>query len=351
MRRPSPAFWRGRRVLLTGHTGFKGGWMSLWLHRMGAHVHGLALPPDTDPCLHDAARVGEIVAGDFGDIRDSGAVRAAVAAARPQILLHMAAQPLVRRSVREPVETFDVNVMGTARVLETLREAGDIEAALVITTDKVYENPEIGRAFRESDPLGGHDPYSASKAAAEIVVSSYARTYFEPRGVPLATARGGNVIGGGDFSEDRIVPDIYRAMTAGAPLVLRNPGATRPWQHVLDCLCGYLVFAETLVSDRAAPRALNFGPSMNANMPVSALAEAMQRALGAREGWKRADAPGPREMQLLALDCSAAAAALGFADRLVGEAAIAETARWYLAFSRGEDMRAETVRAIEEYMN
>ncbi len=350
VRRPDAAFWRGRRVLLTGHTGFKGGWMSLWLARMGARPRGLALAPDTDPSLYALAGVGADAPGRIGDIRDASAIAAAIAEARPQIVLHMAAQPLVRRSVREPIDTFDVNVMGTARLLDALRGVDGIEAILVVTTDKVYENPEQGRPFAETDPLGGHDPYSASKAATEIIVSSYARTYFEARGVPLATARGGNVIGGGDFSADRVVPDIYRAMRAGEPVVLRNPGATRPWQHALDCLCGYLIFAETLASDPAAPRALNFGPTGGAEVPVSALVEAMQKAMGARQGWRLAEGPQPREMKLLALDCSAAAKTLGFADRLAGEAAIAATAQWYLALTKGADMRAETLRAIDAYM-
>ena len=350
MRRPNADFWRGRRVLLTGHTGFKGGWMAMWLSRMGAHVGGLALAPDTDPSLYDLARVSGDVPGGIGDIRDPAAIRRAIHDARPQIVLHMAAQPLVRRSMREPIETFDVNVMGTARLLDALREADGLEAILVVTTDKVYENPEHGRAFREHDPLGGHDPYSASKAAAEIVASSYARSYFDARGVPLATARGGNVIGGGDFSQDRIVPDIYRAMRAGEPVVLRNPGATRPWQHVLDCLCGYLIFAEALAGGGVPPRALNFGPSGGVEVPVSALGDAMQAALGAPQGWRLAEGPQPREMKLLALDISAARAALGFSDRLVGQAAIAATAQWYLDLSRGADMRAATLRAIDAYM-
>ena len=348
--RPDPAFWRNKRVLLTGHTGFKGGWLALWLHEMGAEVHGLALAPDTEPSLHALARIDAAVAGVIGDIRDRATLEATIARARPQIVLHLAAQPLVRRSVREPIETFDVNVMGTARLLEALRGARDLQAILVVTTDKVYENPERGQAFREADPLGGHDPYSASKAAAEIVVSSYARTYFEPAGAPVATARGGNVIGGGDFSPDRIVPDIYRAMRAGEPVVLRHPRATRPWQHVLDCLCGYLIFAQSLASGSNPPRALNFGPTGSAETPVAALVEAMQKALGARAGWTLAEGPQPREMQLLSLDCSAAAQALGFADRLTGQAAIDATAQWYLAHARGENMRDVTLRAIRDYM-
>ena len=349
MSRPDPAFWRNKRVLLTGHTGFKGGWVALWLHEMGAEVHGLALAPDTDPSLHALANVDTAVAGAIGDIRDRATLEATIARARPQIVLHLAAQPLVRRSVREPLMTFDTNVMGTAHVLEALRDQTGLEAVLVITTDKIYENPETGRAFRETDPLGGHDPYSASKAAAEIVTTSYRRTYFEPTGIPLATARGGNVIGGGDFSEDRIVPDIWRAMRRNEALMLRNPAATRPWQHVLDCLSGYLAYAQALAERKQVPYALNFGPLADEQVPVSKLAEAMQQALGAAQGWQRAEGPQPREMHALALDCTAARDALGFRDRLVGMDAIQATAEWYLAFNRGDDMRKETLRAIEDY--
>ncbi len=350
VRRPDAAFWRGRRVLLTGHTGFKGGWTALWLHRMGAEVAGLALAPDTDPNFYTLARIHEIASDRFGDIRDSSFVADAIAKARPQIVLHMAAQPLVRRSVRAPVETFDINVMGAARLFDALRGLKGLEAILAITTDKVYENPERGSPFRESDPLGGHDPYSASKAAVEIVAASYAQTFFDEQRIPLATARGGNVIGGGDFSEDRIVPDIFRAHALGTPLTLRNPSATRPWQHVLDCLCGYLIYAEALAKGENPPRALNFGPQPGADMPVSALVGAMQNAFGMTAGWRHAEGPQPREMQLLALDTSAARACLGFADRLVGAAAIAETARWYLDFMRGCDMREASARAIADYM-
>jgi CDP-glucose 4,6-dehydratase len=344
-------FWEGRRVLLTGHTGFKGSWTALWLRAMGADVHGLALPPETDPNLFTVIGLDRDLRGGIGDIRDAQFVAETVRCAHPEIVLHMAAQPIVRRSIRAPVETFDVNVMGTAHLLEALREQGSVEAVLVVTTDKVYENPETGRRFMEKDPLGGHDPYSASKAAAELVTASFARTFFEPRGVPVATARGGNVIGGGDFAEDRLVPDVYRAMRASAPLVLRNPDATRPWQHVLDCVGGYLVYAQALARRELVPRAMNFGPLGDAGVPVRALAEAMQEALGAASGWVSAEGPQHREMQSLSLDCSLARDCLGFRDRLVGNAAIRATADWYLAFARGSDMRAYTSRTIEDHMN
>ena len=344
-----PAFWRGRRVLLTGHTGFKGSWCALWLRHLGAEVFGLALAPETDPNLFDLARVGEDSTSRIGDIRDADFVRRAVVESRPSIVLHMAAQALVRRSVSAPLETFAANVMGTAHLLDALRALPGLDAVLVVTTDKVYENAESGRAFTESDPLGGHDPYSASKAAAEIVTACYARTWFDAAGTPLATARGGNVIGGGDFSQDRIVPDIWRAMRRNEPVVLRNPAATRPWQHVLDCLCGYLSYAQALANGDAVPRALNFGPRDGA-VPVATLAQAMQEALGAPRGWVLAEGPQPREMQALALDCTQARDILGFRDRLVGAAAIEATAAWYLAHARGEDMRAVTLRAIVDYM-
>jgi CDP-glucose 4,6-dehydratase len=351
MSRFDPSFWRGRSVLLTGHTGFKGSWLSLWLRMMGAKVTGFSLAPDTDPSLYVLAGLDRDFPSSFGDVRDGAALRAVVQKARPQIVLHMAAQPLVRRSVREPVVTFDVNVMGTAHLLEALRDAPGLEAVLIITTDKIYENAEAGLPFKESDPLGGHDPYSASKAAAELVTASFARTYFNASGVPVASARGGNVIGGGDFSEDRIVPDVFRAMRANQPLVLRNPDATRPWQHVLDCLEGYVTYAQELARGRDLPRAMNFGPVGAADVPVRVLAEAMQKALGAASGWVLAEGPQPREMQALALDCAAAQQHLGFRDRLVGLSAITATADWYLAFARGDDMRAYTMKAIEEHLS
>lgn len=344
-------FWNGRRVLLTGHTGFKGAWTALWLRHMGADVHGLALAPETDPNMFEMIGLDRDLPGGIGDIRDAGFVAETVRHACPQIVLHMAAQPLVRRSIREPVDTFDVNVMGTARLLAALRDQDGLEAILAVTTDKVYENSETGRAFAETDPLGGHDPYSASKAAAELVTVSFARSYFAPRGIPVATARGGNVIGGGDFSEDRIVPDIFRAMRANTPLLLRNPDATRPWQHVLDCVAGYLAYAQALATRKAIPRAMNFGPLGDAHVPVRQLAEAMQEALGAARGWVHTAGPQPREMQALSLDCALARDTLGFRDRLIGQAAIRATADWYLAYTRGDDMRAHTIGAVEDYLD
>ena len=302
-----PAFWQGRRVLLTGHTGFKGSWAALWLSRLGAQVTGLALPPETTPSLFALTDAAADIGHSILDIRDADALVGAVRGARPDVVLHMAAQPLVRRSVRAPVETFATNVMGTVNLLEALRTVDGVKAVLVVTTDKVYENNERGSAFRESDALGGHDPYAASKASAELVASSYARTYFRDRGVFVGTARGGNVIGGGDFSEDRIVPDIWRAARARIPIRLRYPQATRPWQHVLDCLSGYLAYLQALAEGRTEVAALNFGPEPAAPVTVVDIVAAMQSALESREGYVTDEGPQPREMLALALELHAGA--------------------------------------------
>jgi CDP-glucose 4,6-dehydratase len=345
------AFWRGRRVLLTGHTGFKGSWLALCLRHLGANVEGLALVPDTSPSLYDLAGLAAEVPGGLADIRDAEAVTRVVEVAAPQIVFHLAAQPLVRRSVREPLATFATNVMGTAHLLEALRASDRLEAVLIATTDKVYQGG-LGRPLRESDPLGAHDPYSSSKAAVEIVASAYAQTYFAERKIPVATARSGNVIGGGDFSEDRLVPDIYRAMIARRSLVLRNPDATRPWHHVLDCVCGYLAYAEALVQRRNVPLALNFAPSTDAQVPVAHLAAAMQAALGVSTGVlvERPVAGEPEEVQALTLDAALAHETLGWSDRFDAHAAIKVTADWYLALMRGDDMGALTRRSLADHM-
>ena len=347
-RLPDPAFWHGRRVLLTGHTGFKGAWTALWLARMGAEVTGLALPPETAPSLFELAGVERDLNSRLVDLRDREAVKGIVAEARPEIVLHLAAQALVRRSLREPVETFASNVMGTAHLLDALDGASGIEAVLVVTSDKVYANAETGDAFAESDPLGGKDFYSASKAATEMVAGAFAHSRLGPAGVRLASARGGNVIGGGDFSPDRIVPDIVRATETGETLVLRHPEAVRPWQHVIDCIGGYLVYAEALAHGEEVPHALNFGPEPGPPITVAALAEAVQAALGAPCGWRHEPVPGSVEAGTLTLDSSLARGALGWRDRLPGQAGVAATARWYRARHEGADMRAQTLAQLDE---
>src|SRR4051794_17825774 len=257
----APSVWRGRRVLVTGHTGFKGSWLSLWLAAMGAEVTGLADGVPTDPSLFELARVGEDVDTVTADVRDAEAIAGAVAAARPEVVLHLAAQPLVRRSFAAPRETYEVNVMGTVNVLEAVRLAGGVRAVVNVTSDKCYENREWEWAYREDEPMGGHDPYSSSKGASELVTSAWRRSFFSaPDGTRLASARAGNVIGGGDWGADRLVPDVMRAALADAPVQVRNPGAVRPWQHVLNPLSGYLLLAQRLWQDPAAATAWNFGP-------------------------------------------------------------------------------------------
>jgi CDP-glucose 4,6-dehydratase len=348
-RLPSSAFWAHRRVLVTGHTGFKGSWLSLWLQMMKAQVAGFALPPETQPAHFLQARVAEGMKSQFGDLRDSAAIEAMVVQFRPEIVLHFGAQALVRQSYRDPAGTFATNVQGSVNLLEAIAKAGSTEAILVITSDKVYANDESGRAFDEADPLGGHDPYSLSKAATEHVVDAFRVSRFAGTDTRLMTLRGGNVIGGGDYSADRIVPDIVRAAVTGQLLSLRQPGATRPWQHVLDCLLGYLVAAECLM-EGLAPKALNIGPDPGIPISVSDIADALLTALRARQGWRRETAQGEamREMHKLALN-PAKARSLGIADFLPGRAALDWTANWYRQSMQGGDIRELTQAEIARY--
>jgi len=346
---PNPAFWGGKRVLLTGHTGFKGSWAAIWLSQLGAQVTGLALAPDQTPNLFDLAGVEALVDSRLADIRDPAAVDAALAGRQFDLVLHMAAQPIVRTAIEAPVDTFAANVMGTAHLLQALRGQAGLRAALVITSDKVYANAETGRAFAEGDALGGKDPYSASKAAAEIVTASFARSYFEPRGVRVATARGGNVIGGGDYSRDRLVADIVRAALGQEQVVLRHPEATRPWQHVLDCVAGYLRHLEALATDPTTPRTLNFGPKPGGpEVTVGELATLGVEALGA-QAWRHGPDPNSIEARSLAIDASLARTAIGFESRLDARAAVALTMDWYRRQSQGEDALALCVAQIEGY--
>ncbi|THD48019.1 MAG: CDP-glucose 4,6-dehydratase [Bradyrhizobium sp.] len=344
---PSAEFWRGRRVLLTGHTGFKGAWTALWLKRLGARVTGFALAPQSNPALYDLAEVGRDLDSRLGDLRDAQAVRDAVVAADPQIVLHLAAQPLVRRALADPAETIAVNALGLAHLLDALRGRAALERILVVTSDKVYDNRDGGRAFTEDDPLGGKDPYSASKAAAEIIARAYAVSYFAAQGVALVTARGGNVIGGGDWAQDRIVPDIMRAWGAGKRPRLRMPEATRPWQHALDCIAGYLIYAEQ--AHRALPRALNFGPDPTHPVTVAELTRAMLEALGAPPEFDIEATPGSIEMRTLAVDAARAKAELGWRNRLLSAAAIRWTADWHRRVRMGENPRKVTLDQIDAY--
>lgn len=344
-------FWSRQRVLLTGHTGFKGSWASLWLEQLGAEVAGYALAPDQRPDLFSRLAPFERASSTIADLADRAALTRLARDFRPTLLLHMAAQPLVRRGYADPGATFATNVQGTVHALEAVREVAELEAALVVTTDKVYENRTTDRAFVESDRLGGDDPYSASKAAAELVTASYAACFFGPRGVPLATARAGNVIGGGDWSEDRLVPDIWRALRANRPIALRYPRATRPWQHVLEPLSGYFLYLERLAAGQAdLSRSLNFGPPPAAEaMTVAEVADVLGRHLGFDHGWIPAEGDHPPEMQTLALDSSAAIQQLRWHPRLATREAIEWTAQWYRGFADGEDPRRLTVAQIQDY--
>jgi CDP-glucose 4,6-dehydratase len=328
-------FWQGRRVLVTGHTGFKGGWLALWLHRLGAEVTGFATAPPTTPSLFELARVGELVDDVRGDVRDRDAVFTAVARSRPDVVFHLAAQAIVRASLEDPAATHDVNVLGTAHVLDAAREA----AIVCVTSDKCYvPGPE---PHREDDPLGGPDPYSSSKAAQELVAGAYRRAL----GLRLATARAGNVIGGGDWGRDRLLPDLARARESGEPVVLRHPEAVRPWQHVLDPLAGYLTLAERLHGSREWASAWNFGPEDS--RPVSWVVERV------RERWEldvRVADPGDDvEAPALRLDASAAREHLQWRPQLDAEAALDATVSWYDEVRAGADARAVTLRQIEEF--
>jgi CDP-glucose 4,6-dehydratase len=337
MTQPDPAFWRGRRVLVTGHTGFKGSWLCRMLAALGAEVQGIALDPEAGPSPFAALRVKQVLAADHrADIRDPCRLARLLREAQPDIVLHLAAQALVGRSHRDPSGTFATNVMGTVNLLEALRGL-NLAAVLVVTSDKVYRNDGLGRAFMESDPLGGNDPYSASKAACEIAVASY-RASFD---LKLATARAGNVIGGGDFSEDRIIPDLVRAMVDGVPLKVRQPDSTRPFQHVRDVLRGYMLFVEQIAAGRAPP-ALNFGPG-DGEVKVRELL-----ALWGDVRWERVPGEVFREAPRLALDSSLAGESLGWAPGLDTPRAIAATAAWYGRWRKGEDMAAATDAELAE---
>ncbi|MBP2493761.1 CDP-glucose 4,6-dehydratase [Methylobacterium sp. PvP062] len=346
------ARYRGTRVLVTGHTGFKGAWLVAWLLDQGAEVMGLALGPPTDrPSLFRDLALADRMRSAVVDIRDAEAVREAVAAFRPEIVFHLAAQALVRRSYADPLETFAVNVMGTAHVLEAARHTDSVRAVVCVTSDKCYENREWVWGYRESDPLGGKDPYSASKAAAEIVAGSYRQALMPGSRLRLATARGGNVIGGGDWSEDRLVPDLVRAIRSRAPLVLRNPDAVRPWQHVLELLHGYLLLgARLLAADDAAVGAWNFGPARASEVAVRRLVEQALAAWGGDPIPVQIEASALREAGILKLDAAKAEAELGWRPRLGFARTVRLTMEWYRDYSaRPTDARALVEAQIAEY--
>jgi CDP-glucose 4,6-dehydratase len=335
--------WRGRRVLVTGHTGFKGAWLSLWLHEAGAHVSGFALPPASEPSSYSQFAIARRVDSRLGDIRDVDAVRGVLRSVRPEVVFHLAAQPIVRISYDDPIGTLNTNIMGTAHVLEAAREV-EVGAMIVVTSDKVYRNLGHGRAFREDDQLGGHDPYSMSKAAAELITALYRDAYR----LPVVSVRAGNVIGGGDRSPDRIVPDVVRAWSNNERVRLRNPDATRPWQHVADALSGYVTVAQRmLLGASSIAEAYNFGPPASDQRPVRELVERLISGLGGRVAVEigARDTTKP-EAPTLALDSSRAQSDLGWRQQYNFESAVAATARWYRAAAAGEDVVPLTLQQL-----
>jgi len=345
------AFWRGRRVLVTGHTGFKGAWLSLLLERLGAQVTGLALPPATEPSLFAAAGLERQIDSRLGDVRDAATVTEVVRAAEPEVILHLAAQALVRESYRDPVGTFATNLLGTVHLLEAVRRHPSARAVVIVTSDKCYENREWLWAYREKSALGGRDPYAASKACAELATRAFRESFFTGDGPAVATARAGNVIGGGDWAADRLVPDTVAALAAGRPVELRYPHAVRPWQHVLDPLAGYLRLAERLAAEGAAwAEPWNFAPAEEDAQSVGWLVARLQEAWGGgTSGWTDQPGPRPHEHVYLKLDASKARARLGWRPRLRLADTVAWTISWYRAFAGGADAASLAHEQLARY--
>ena len=350
-----PAFWAGKRVFLTGHTGFKGSWLSLWLQQMGAQVTGFALAPPTDPALFEVARVADGMTSIIGDIRDRETLARTLVEADPEIVIHMAAQPLVRASYDDPVGTYATNVMGTVHLLEAIRQAPGVRAACIVTTDKCYENREWAWGYREDEPMGGYDPYSNSKGCAELVTSAYRRSFFGGGSrTAIASGRAGNVIGGGDWALDRLIPDILRAIGEGEPVLIRNPLAIRPWQHVLEPLSGYLVLCQALWNDpQTAAEAWNFGPRDEDARPVQWIVERLcdlwSRAGGGDAAWTHDQSVQPHEAHYLKLDISKARAQLGWQPRWTLAEALDNIVAWQRAWASGADMHAYCFDELERF--
>ncbi|MGU3454590.1 CDP-glucose 4,6-dehydratase [Methylobacterium fujisawaense] len=354
---PNPQFWAGRRVLITGHTGFKGVWLSLWLSRLGAKVTGFALQPETSPNLYTLSGVKQQIDSRIDDVRNLDALMACIKQVKPEIVLHLAAQSLVRPSYIDPVGTYAINVMGTVHLLEAVRHCSSVEAAVIVTSDKAYENREWVWAYREDEPMGGRDPYSNSKGCAELVTSAYRSSFFANGSDPqhhrarIASARAGNVIGGGDWSQDRLIPDAVRAFSRGQPLEIRAPSAVRPWQHVLEPLSGYLQLAEALSGDDGWRYAegWNFGPSEADCRPVSEIVTDLTRVWGENANWQLASGAHPHEATFLKVDASKARAKLNWDQRLQLSEALDWTGTWYREQNRGADAAALTLEQIERY--
>jgi len=342
-------FWNGKRVFLTGHTGFKGSWLSLWLVSLGANVKGYALNPPTLPSLFNEAKVDSIIDSQIGDIRDQDLLHESITTFNPDILIHMAAQPLVRYSYDEPIETYEVNVIGTAKILEVARSCSNLKAIVNITTDKCYENDGRAEGYKEDDPMGGYDPYSSSKGCAELVTSSYRRSFLQDQGIGLASVRAGNVIGGGDWADDRLIPDILRSFENGDSVVIRNPKATRPWQHVLEPLSGYLVLAQKLYENpKKYAEGWNFGPNEQGEKPVDWILDKM---IGKwpNSSWELNDNSNPHEAGFLRLNISKAKLKLGWNPVWKLSHTLEKIVNWHQAWLNKEDMQAICLAEIEEY--
>ena len=350
-----PEFWKGRRVFVTGHTGFKGSWLCLLLQELGARVSGYALEPPTDPALFDLARIADEVGHTIGDVRDLAALEAALRAAEPEVVIHMAAQSLVRYSYANPVETFSTNVLGTVHLLDAVRRTPSVRAVVVVTSDKCYYNEEWVWGYREDARLGGHDPYSGSKGAAELVVTAYQNSFFDrerhPELAAVGSGRAGNVIGGGDWAIDRLVPDVMRSLLEGRPTLIRSPQATRPWQHVLEPLNGYLMLAEKLFESRHEfSRGWNFGPPAESEATVGQVTHRLYELWGAEFAWRRDTDPGPPESTFLKLDASKARAYLGWRPMLDLDTTLAWIVEWFRAFRDGADPRDACLADIHRFM-
>ena len=344
-------FWQGKRVFLTGHTGFKGSWLSLWLSSLGAEVKGYALSPPTSPSLFDEAKVGSIVDSQIGDIRDQDTLHKSMTAFNPDILIHMSAQPLVRYSYEAPIETYEVNVIGTAKVLEVARSCSNLKAIVNITTDKCYENDERAEGYKEDDPMGGYDPYSSSKGCVELVTSAYRRSFMQEQGIGLASVRAGNVIGGGDWADDRLIPDILRSFEKNEPVVIRNPKATRPWQHVLEPLSGYLILAQKLYEDQKEyAEGWNFGPNEKDVKPVDSILNKMITKWP-NSSWELDKNSNPHEADFLKLDISKAESRLGWKPIWELSHTLEKIIAWHRAWIDKKDMQAVCLSEIKEYTN
>jgi CDP-glucose 4,6-dehydratase len=348
-------FWRGKSVFVTGHTGFKGSWLCLWLHAMGAKVTGYALQPPTSPSLFELCGIHTLITSIEGDIRDFAALHSSMLEAEPEVVIHMAAQPLVRESYKDPADTYAVNVMGTVHLLEAVRRCPSVKGVVNVTTDKCYENREWVWGYREQEPMGGYDPYSSSKACSELVTASYRNSFFHPRnydlhGVAIATARAGNVIGGGDWADDRLIPDCLRSLLSRETISIRNPHAIRPWQHVLEPVSGYLVLAQKLIEEGASfAEAWNFGPGETDAKPVEWIVKALCDKWGGGAGYEIELGDHPHEAHYLKLDCSKARQQLGWEPKWSLDTALDKVLEWMRAYNDRQDLTQICLRQIQSY--